>query len=108
MRDRAGDGAGERPRRYRVRLRARGSGEIGVAAGSHVCQKGLQILVRVPDVEGEGLQVVEGLDRLQALLTGELFEGGTTRRGLRLIDSLRFGHVTSSASGLQVCQVHAT
>src|SRR5439155_4629200 len=84
-----------------------GSGEIGVAARLHVGQKCLQILVRVPDVEGEALQVVDGLDRLQALRTGELLEGGTTRR-LRLIDSLRFGHVTSSASGLQVCQVHAT
>jgi hypothetical protein len=73
-----------------------------VAAGSYVGQERLQILVRVPDVEGEGLQVIDRLNRSQALFTGELLEGGTARPGLLTMGSRWFSHVTSSTSGLQV------
>lgn len=54
------------------------SGQIGVAAGPYIGQERLQILVRLPNVEGERLQIVERLDRLQALPTGELLKGGTS------------------------------
>jgi hypothetical protein len=85
------------------------SGEMGVTASPYVCQERLQILVRVPDVEGERLEVVDRLDPLQALPTGDLLEYGTGRRPL-LIDSLPFGHVTPlrSDSGLRVCQAPTT
>ena len=59
------------------------------------CQnRRVEVLVRVPHVEREALQILEGLDRLQALRSGEFVEGRPTLRLVLIVDPL-LGHVTS-------------
>lgn len=72
------------------------SGDVGVAAGADVGQECVKVLVRVPHVEREALEVLEGLDRLQALRSGELVKVARVMdRLVRTFDVL-LGHVTSS------------
>src|SRR5437660_892069 len=52
-----------------------GSGEISVAAGANVGEEGVQLLVRVPDVGCEAVQVFDARDRPGADSRDELLKG---------------------------------